>query len=174
MSEYGFFGILWILEGAKGNMRRNTTILPPEVLLEEYRRLLQEDPRIEALPLIVSGSSMSPFLIHGRDTVYLSRLTRPARRGDILLYQRRNGAYILHRVWKVENDSCTMVGDAQVDLEPGIRDDQIIAIVTAADRKGRRMAPGSFWWEFFEKVWIRIVPLRHRIWRIYGAFRKVK
>lgn len=150
-------------------MRRITTILPPEVLLEEYRKLLHEEPGIQALPLIVSGNSMSPFLIHGRDTVYLSRLTRPVRRGDILLYQRRNGAYILHRVWKVEKDSYTMVGDAQVELEPGIRDDQIIAIVTAADRKGERMAPGGFWWTFFEKFWIRIVPLRRGIWRIYSG-----
>ena len=147
-------------------MKQNTTILPPEVLLEEYRLLL-EDPRIQALPLIVSGNSMSPFLIHGRDTVYLSRLTRPVRRGDILLYQRRNGAYILHRVWKVENGICTMVGDAQVQLEPGIQGDQIIAIVTAVERKGKRMAPGSFWWEFFEKIWIRMVPLRLPVRALY-------
>ena len=152
-------------------MQRNRVILPPEILLEEYRRLLAEEPRIEALPLVVSGNSMSPFLIHGRDTVYLSRLTRPVRRGDILLYQRANGAYILHRVWKVCPDSYTMVGDAQTVLEPGIRDDQIIAIVTAVQRKGKHMAPGSFWWTFFEKVWIRIVPLRHMIWRIYGVLK---
>ena len=149
-------------------MQTNRVMMPPEVLLEEYRRLLAEEPRIEALPLIVSGNSMSPFLIHGRDTVYLSRLTRPARRGDILLYQRRSGQYVLHRVWKVCPDSCTMVGDAQTVLEPGIRDDQIIAVVTAAERKGKRMGPGGFWWEFFEKVWIRMVPLRPVARRLCG------
>lgn len=153
-------------------MERRVNTLPPEVLLEEYRRLLQEDPRIEALPLVISGSSMTPFLVHGRDTVYLSRLTRPARRGDILLYRRRGGAYILHRVWKAEPGSYTMVGDAQAELEPGIRDDQIIAIVTAADRKGKRQVPGCFWWDFFEKVWIRMVPLRHGIRLVYGAIRR--
>lgn len=151
-------------------MRRDVTMLPPEVLLEEYRRLLSEEPEIRALPLIISGNSMNPFLIHGRDTVYLSRLTRPVRRGDILLYQRRNGAYVLHRVWKVGKDGYTMVGDAQTVLEPGIQDDQIIAIVTAAVRKGKRQAPGGFWWEFFEKIWIRIVPMRPWIRRIYGGF----
>ena len=151
-------------------MRQNRVIMPPEVLLEEYRRLLKEEHRIEALPLVVSGSSMSPFLIHGRDTVYLSRLTRQVRRGDILLYQRRSGKYVLHRVWKVCPGSYTMVGDNQTVLEPGIRDDQIIAIVTAADRKGKRMAPGGFWWEFFEKVWIRMVPLRRSAQKIYGLF----
>lgn len=155
-------------------MQTKTTALPPEVLLEEYRRLLAEEPRIEALPLVVSGGSMTPFLLNGKDTVYLSRLTRPVRRGDILLYQRRNGAYILHRVWKVCSDSYTMVGDAQMVLEPGIRDDQIIAIVTAVRRRGKKAEPGDFWWDFYEKYWIRMVPLRGLIQRIYGIMCRFK
>lgn len=141
-------------------------IVEPEVLLEEYRTLLREGGAA-ALPLTVSGWSMTPFLIHRRDTVYLSRLTRAPRRGDVLLYQRQNGAYVLHRVYKAESDSLTMLGDAQWLPEPGIREDQIIAIVTRVVRKGTPLAPGSFWWEFFEKVWIRVVPLRRIILRGY-------
>lgn len=155
-------------------MQTNKTILPPEVLLEEYRRLLAEESGVRALPLVVSGSSMNPFLIHGRDTVWLSRLERPVRRGDILLYQRRSGAYVLHRVWKVCPDgSYTMVGDAQTVLEPGIRDEQVIAIVTAVERKGRKILPGSFWWAFFEKFWIRIVPARRGIEGLYDIIRRL-
>ena len=153
-------------------MNTNRNMLPPEVLFEEYRRILAEEPRVAALPLIVSGSSMTPFLISGRDTVYLSRLERPARQGDILLYRRDNGEYVLHRVRRVEKDgTLTMVGDAQTELEPGIRADQIIAIVTFVVRKEKSIFPGDFWWEFFEKVWIRIVPLRGLIWWLYGGGR---
>ena len=140
--------------------------MQPEILLEEYRQLL-EDENITALPLVISGNSMSPFLVHGRDTVYLSRLDRPAKRGDVLLYKRESGAYILHRVYKVEKDSYTMVGDAQTQLEQGIRPDQIIAIMTSALRKGKLKKKGSFWWEFFEKLWIRIIPLRPILTKIY-------
>ena len=149
-------------------MKEKKNILPPEVLLEEYRRILAEEPNVTALPLIVTGGSMTPFLIPGRDTVYLSRLERPARRGDILLYLRDNGQYILHRVWRAEKDgTLTIVGDGQIALERGVRHDQIIAVVTAVVRKGQRMAPGDFWWEFFEKVWIRMVPLRGLVRRLY-------
>ena len=140
-------------------MQTKHRILPPEILMEEYRELLKNES-IEALPLVISGNSMSPFLVHGRDTVFLSRLTRSVRKGDVLLYQRENGAYILHRVYEVEKDGLTMVGDAQCILEHGIRQEQVIAIMTSALRKGKRQKPGSFWWEFFEKVWIRMVPLR--------------
>ena len=145
--------------------------LPAEILFEEYRRLLAEEPQINALPLVVSGSSMTPFLISGRDTVYLSRLERPARRGDILLYRRDNGDYVLHRVWKTGADGLTMVGDAQTELEREIRENQIIARVTAVVRKGKRMEPGCFWWGFFEKVWIRMIPLRPLVWKAYQMTR---
>ena len=152
------------------NMKR--TILPPEVLLEEYRRILAEEPEVAALPLVISGSSMTPFLADGRDTVYLARLERPVRRGDMLLYQRIGGQYVLHRVWKAEKDGTfTMGGDAQTELEHGIREAQIIAIVTSVVRKGKSMAPGGFWWEFFEKVWIRMVPLRPLFWKAYSLLR---
>lgn len=147
-------------------MERHQRVMQPEILLEEYRHLLN-DENITALPLVISGNSMSPFLVHGRDTVYLSRLDRPAKKGDVLLYKRESGAYILHRVYKVGKDSYTMVGDAQTQLEQGIRQDQIIAIMTSALRKGKLQKKGSFWWEFFEKLWIRIIPLRPMLTKIY-------
>lgn len=155
-------------------MKTETKIMQPEVLLEEYRRLLREDPSIDALPLVISGSSMNPFLAHGRDTVYLSRLTRPVRRGDMLLYRRENGYYVLHRVFKAGPESLTMIGDAQTVLEPGIQPEQVIAIVTRVERKGKQLAPGSFWWELFEKGWIRIIPLRRLIQRLYSWAKRMK
>lgn len=145
--------------------------LAPEILLEEYRRLLESEDRIEALPLVITGGSMTPFLVGGRDTVYLSRLTRPARRGDMLLYRRRNGTYVLHRVYRAE-ETLTMVGDAQTELEPGICPSQVMAIVTRVERKGKSLGPGDFRWEFFEKVWLRMIPVRRGIMKLYAAVRK--
>lgn len=153
-------------------MKIKTTMIQPEILLGEYRRLLQNENAVDALPLVISGNSMSPFLIHGRDTVYLSRLTRPVRRGDALLYQRRNGSYVFHRVYAVTAEGFTMVGDAQTVLEPGIRQEQVIAIMTRAVRKGKELKPGCFWWEFFEKIWIRIIPMRRALWRFYSKMRE--
>ena len=58
------------------------------------------------------------------------------------------------------------------------RPDQVLALVTAVRRKGKLLQPGSFWWNFFEKVWIRVIPLRPGIAAAYsaltGAFRKAE
>lgn len=149
-------------------MRTETKSIAPAVLLEEYSRLLREDPRAEELPLLISGGSMTPFLIGGRDTVFLSRPEKLICRGDILLYRRDNGGFVLHRVYRVVDGSYTMLGDAQTVPEPGIRPDQIIARVTRVQRKGKLLQPGDFWWEFFAKVWLRIRPLRKIIHRVYS------
>ena len=127
-------------------------------LLETYRELL---PQVETLPLVISGNSMSPFLVHGRDKVFLSAVRDPLKVGDIVLYQRDSGAYILHRICALEGeDRFCIVGDAQTALEHGIRRDQIFGMVRSAERKGKKQAPGTFWWEFFEKIWVRMIPLR--------------
>ena len=140
-------------------------------LLESYRELLKT---VETLPLRISGNSMAPFLVHGRDTVFLTAVKRPLGVGDIALYQRDSGAYVLHRICAVEqNGRYTMVGDAQTAVERGIRKEQIFAVVCRAIRKGKEQGPGSFWWEFFEKVWVRVIWLRPCLQRMYGGARNV-
>ena len=150
-------------------MEKRTRVLPPEALVDDLLAAMQET---QAVPLVISGSSMVPFLVHGRDTVYLSKLERTPKRGDMIFYRRDNGTYILHRVFRPGENACDMVGDAQTGIEKGIRRDQMLAIVTAARRKGKLQKPGCFWWEFFGKVWIRLVWLRPVLVRFYGLFRR--
>ena len=145
-------------------------VAEPEQIMEPLLGLLEET---DAVPLVISGGSMTPFLIHGRDTVYLSRPEGPFRRGDMLLYRRDSGSYVLHRVFRVEGELCTMVGDAQTCLEPGIRRDQILARVSAVRRKGKLLQSGNFWWDFFEKIWIRLVPLRPLLMRAVTGWKRL-
>lgn len=144
-------------------------ILPPEQLMPLLPQLLEE---VEAVPLVISGNSMVPFLVHGRDTVFLSKLPRSPMRGNMILYRRDCGAYILHRVIRAENGLYTMLGDAQTMLEPGIRAEQCIAIVTAVRRKGNVLKRGSFLWWFFEKVWPRLRPFRPYLLRLYSIIKR--
>ena len=146
-------------------MKSNLKVLSSEELIPSLLELLEETDNI---PLVISGSSMSPFLVHHRDTVYLSKVRQPLKRGDMILYRRTNGKYILHRIYRTEPNTYTLVGDAQTVLEQGITSNQVLALVTAVQRKGQLLKPGSFWWEFFRLVWIRLVPLRPGILAVYS------
>ena len=78
------------------------------------------------------GTSMLPLIVQGRDSVVLRRREGvPVKKHDIAFYRRDNGQFVLHRVMRVENDgSYVMCGDNQIDLEYGVRRDQIIGYVS--------------------------------------------
>ena len=134
-------------------------------------REIAEEGRVVSLK--IAGSSMSPFLAHGRDYVYFTRPDRELKRGDMVFYQRDSGQYVMHRIWKKKKDGYYIVGDAQTVIEGPIRREQIFALVTKVKRKGRMLQPGDFWWEFFEHIWIRIVPLRRLAVGMYSWFWKL-
>ncbi len=147
-------------------MEYKLRVIEPEALMEQLPQLLQET---ESVPLVISGNSMAPFLAHGRDTVYLSKVTEPPQKGDMILYRRASGAYILHRIYRVRNGTYDLVGDGQLDIEPGIRPEQILAIVKTVRREGKLLRKGSFWWDFYEHTWLTLLPLRPGICRLYSA-----
>lgn len=145
-------------------MKSNLKVESPEVLMAPLLELVEQG---QTVPLVISGGSMSPFLVHRRDTVYLSKPGRPLRKGDMILYRRDGGSYVLHRICRVRKDCFDLVGDAQTVIERGVRPGQVLALVTAVRRKGQLLQNGSFWWTFFETVWIRLIPLRPTLLGVY-------
>lgn len=140
----------------------------------EYVSVLRElTEQGKEVSLIISGNSMSPFLMHERDVIYFKKPDRKLRRGDMVFYQRKTGQFVMHRIWKVKEDGFYIVGDAQKEIEGPVQREQIFALITKVMRKGKWLGPGDFWWEFFEKIWIRIVPVRGLIRNAYGFLNKL-
>lgn len=147
-------------------------VLDTRAYLDEVCRLLDQGQQHVAVP--VTGGSMIPFL-HNGDTVYLDLPDTPLRKGDVVLYTRENGQYILHRIKKINKDgSFIMVGDAQQALERLPRRDMIHARVTSARHRGALIMPGQPRWWFYSHVWLAVVPVRHRLMSLSGIFRGKK
>lgn len=110
----------------------------------------------------VAGNSMVPFL-HDGDTVYLDAAPKKLKKGDVVLYIRENGDYVLHRICEVErNGSLVLVGDAQQLLESLPRT-QVRGIVVAARHKGKAITPKCFHWWFYRHIWLWLLPWRYRL-----------
>lgn len=82
------------------------------------------------------GRSMLPTIREGKDRVVLEEFIS-FKKGDILLYRRKNGQFVLHRLVGFKNGAPVMCGDAQYTLEYGIRSENIIARVSAIIRKNK-------------------------------------
>lgn len=145
-------------------------VLDTQLYLDTVCDLLQQGQTHVTVP--VAGGSMLPFL-HTGDTVCLDLVDTPLKRGDILLYRRECGRYILHRLYKLRRDgSCLMVGDAQQELEVLPSREQICARVTSAWHDGKRYLPGSPRWWFYQHIWLCLVPVRHFLMSLRKRKRK--
>ena len=117
----------------------------------------------------ITGNSMSPFLIHGRDEILISPPEGNWKKGDMAFFVRDNGQYVMHRICKVDkNGDCFFVGDAQQLIEGPIKENQIFGKITKVKRKGKWIGPEDFWWKFFAHIWVNIIPFRPALQKLYG------
>lgn len=138
----------------------NQTFLP--VLIE----LIDQG---HTVALTITGHSMTPFLVHGRDQIRFCRPDRPLKRGDMAFFRRRGGDYVMHRVCRVDENGCYyLVGDEQTLLEGPIAPEQVFGLVVQVCRKGTWIGPGDFWWDFFAGPWLNLLPLRPVLRRVYA------
>ena len=82
------------------------------------------------------GNSMFPIVREG-DLLIIERVSAPLQIGDVPLYKRDNGQYVLHRIADVKNGKYTMKGDNRTEMEKGVSDRHIIGVLTGIVRNGR-------------------------------------
>jgi hypothetical protein len=107
------------------------------------------------------GRSMRPFLRSGEDLMRIeARGDARLKAGDVVLYRRKSGRYVLHRIVKVRKEDYVLCGDNCWQLEPGIRDHQILGKLTAVIRQGREQDVTGFGYRLKVNLWWVIYPLR--------------
>ena len=137
--------------------------------LDTLCEILKEN---KAVTTVVQGGSMLPFLSPGRDYVILENFPREPKKGDVVLYKRSNGDYVLHRIRKIKNDEFFLIGDRQTHTERGIRRENLCALVTEVKRNGKIIGEKSFIWFFYRRIWLAVVPLRSAILKLRNITKK--
>ncbi|MBE6545919.1 MAG: hypothetical protein E7668_00575 [Ruminococcaceae bacterium] len=113
------------------------------------------------------GTSMLPLIVQGKDSVVLRKRTdrpeQPAKKHDIAFYRRSNGQFVLHRVMKrCKDGTYVMCGDNQVDLETGIRPEQIIGYTHQIYKEEKLLSLSSFRYKIYCFFWT-CMPYRRGI-----------
>ena len=131
-------------------------VIANEILLEEAAALMTEGRDVTFTPL---GSSMDPFISGGKDSVTMRRMA-DVEVGDIVLV-RLPDRYVLHRVFRVEGDALTLMGDGNVNITETCTKNDILGTVTGIIRGGREHAPGK------AVLWRRLLPIRRYLLAFY-------
>ena len=97
-----------------------------------------EDVIAEQGRLIYRNESDSMFpIIQPRDLLVIEAVKEPLKIGDVPLYKRDSGQYVLHRIVNIKNGKYTMKGDNRSIVEKGITDRHIIGVLTGIVRNGK-------------------------------------
>ncbi len=110
----------------------------------------------------MTGVSMLPLFREGRD-VFTVRRKEPSERcrpGDVVLYRRPPGHYVLHRVIRVRDTDYVILGDNCVLRESGIRDGDILGIMTGFIRKGKTHTVREIPYRLYSLLMVRMGWLR--------------
>ena len=135
-----------------------------EIALEALIPLIQE--RLEAGQTVrfsPRGTSMLPMLRQGIDSVVLSPVPEQLKKYDLPLYKRDNGKFVLHRIIAA-GETYTCMGDNQFQPEAGLRQDQMIAVVTSFTRGDREISCRAWHYRLYCRFWHYSRPVRH-FWR---------
>lgn len=120
------------------------------------------------------GTSMLPTIHPGRDSVSIVRLDGRASLFDILLYKRPNGKFVLHRVIAVGEEDYTLCGDNRVEIERGVKDDQIIGVLDGIHYpSGKTLSRGTKAFLRAGRRALRRYPFRAARWRASRFFHKL-
>lgn len=139
------------------------TTTKKKISLQEIYPVIQE--KIEnggTVGLPITGTSMLPLLVWGRDTVELIKCENP-QKYDIIFYRRDDGHFVLHRIVGKDETGFILCGDNQVNKEYGINEKHIIGVVKSITRKGNTFSVDKFSYKLYVKLWTLILPFRNLI-----------
>lgn len=129
--------------------------------MEQYSSYAQELRAGKPVIAMTVGDSMQPLLYQGKTQVVLLPLSRPLKVGDLPLYQRPSGQYVLHRVVKIRDGVCYTRGDNRfhLDLER-IEPDWVLGIAASVVRNGKTISVESRGYRAYVAFWLASYPVR--------------
>ena len=132
--------------------------------MEQLGPLLEEQLVHGPARLPVTGSSMLPMLREGRDIVRLVRADGPLARGEVLLYRRESGQYVLHRLIRMEDEAtCLCCGDNQWERELVPRS-RVIARAVGVSSRGKTIdLERHRGYLCYKTIWTALFPVRRPV-----------
>lgn len=144
----------------------NTRKIP----IEEWLKMASNGSSITAR-IQLNGVSMQPLVRRNRDYVTIMPLDRDVMKGDIVMFLRDDGMYVVHRVRYFSEDTVTTLGDNCSYEDRPIPRERVYGLITKVERGKKTLMVDTPFWRGIGRVWMAVLPIR-RI--IYFVRRKIR
>lgn len=135
---------------------------------QNFEDILEKDG---VLVYTCKGFSMMPMLRQHRDLVVISKINKPLKKHDVILFK-RNGKYILHRIIDIKKDSYNTAGDHNWWKEYNVTNDEIIGVLTAYVKVGKEISVNDAGYKMYVHLWCDLYPMRFGALRVRSLLAK--
>ncbi len=117
------------------------------------------------------GVSMLPLIRQGRDLMIIEkRGSERLKKYDVVLFERPNGALVLHRISDVLEDGYMIIGDNCINKEY-VKEGDVLGLMTGLLRDGKELDLNSSRYKFYVKFWMASYPVRRLIMKVKSKLR---
>lgn len=117
------------------------------------------------------GDSMEPLLHHRATRVVICRADRPLHPGELPLYRRPNGQFVMHRIIRADSAHYYTRGDNRCGLETVPRQ-WVLGVVTEIYRGKGHFSVHQPLYRAYVALWNLLYPLRWPVYKIRGRWHR--
>lgn len=136
-----------------------------------FEKILKSGKQVETQ---VRGYSMYPFLFPQKTWVRIRPVKgKKLKRGDVVLYRRETGLWVLHRIVRTDGKWFYMAGDNQTEIEGPVSKAQIFGWMSEyrKDEKWHSVYFVPYW--LGSRLWLKVLPVRGPISKWVHKLRRI-
>lgn len=120
------------------------------------------------------GVSMLPMIRPEQDNIVLKVPDTDLKKLDVVLYKRKNGTYILHRILDMQADGYVLCGDNQTQKEYGVQKEQILGVLEGVYRDKKYVDVNSRSCRIYTLLWCSSILIRKFVLFGIRVIRKIR
>ncbi len=123
--------------------------------------------------ITLAGNSMRPLIRKDRDLVIIVPLRRSPKIGDVVLFSRPDGSYVVHRLYKADGDTVQTLGDGCLRPDVPMPLASVCGLVTTVERGRCRLRLDTAAARLYGRIWMNLLPLHRLIARAKQFTRRI-
>ena len=137
------------------------------ISIEEWCALNKEETCL-AVRIRLDGNSMYPLIRRMQDYITIHPVDRRIIKGDIVLFKRADGRYVVHRVRKTKGHAVLTMGDNCSCPDIEITADSVLGYITRIERGEHIINADTPLMRSLGLIWLILLPLR----KLYSKIKK--
>jgi hypothetical protein len=156
-------------------MKPSTSIyIPNQLFFAEVQAQIRQGKKVK---IKVRGNSMLPFIRNNDEALLIPPIPEHIKKGIPVVAQTDELGIVLHRIYHIEGNRITLLGDGNINQFEHTSPDHIIATVSHYYRGKHTIKVNSWYMYLIGRLWMAAHPWRRKVltlaWRIKGVLTKV-